>query len=151
MSVWDTQMSGNDDKGKDFPVLPEGDYSFEVTGVTGKEYNPKPGAKMSKCAQIELKLRVESPDLKDKDVTVFDSLFSDPKMIWKMTQFAKATGIFHEGMTPSELMRQAEGAIGWVHVYVDEYQGQKRNRVTRYIVKDPVPEKPTSAPDDLPF
>jgi len=143
MSVWDTQMNSDDDKGMDFPVLPEGRYWYEVTKAVGKEYNPKPGGKIGKCAQIELTMRVEAPK-GQKDVTVFESLFSDPKMIWKMTQFAKSADIFHEGMTPGELIRKCEGAAGYADFVVEEYNGRKRNRVKNFVVS----EKSTT---DLPF
>lgn len=141
-SIWDATLP--EDAGG-YKVAKPGKYTFQVEKVTAKEFNPKPTSKIrSKCAEIDLQLRVETPD---GDVTVFDRLYSDPSTIWKMTAFAKSIGVFKSGMTPGMLMRQCQDGIGQVEVGVREYNGKEQNEVKGYIAK----EDPTDGTDNLPF
>lgn len=153
MSVWDKPLSGNTG---DFPILPPGVYEFTVEGAGRAEYKPKPGAKYGPCAMIKLTLVVEGKDSKGRErvVKVFDNLFSDPQAEWKMIGFAKSTGIWHEEMTPADVMQRATGMTGTVQLRVGEWQGRKRNEVERYIVPETDPDDETEIEvtnDDLPF
>lgn len=149
MSIWDTPIQAEAQQGdRDFPVLAPGVYEFEVTDATGKEYKAKPGGKIGNCAQISVRLRCES---KEADVNVFEELFSDPKMAWKMEAFCKCIGIYRKGITPGEVIKEAAGNIGKCELYVDEYNGKKRNKVRKWIEK-PAASKPARGnSDDLPF
>ncbi|MGN1389405.1 MAG: hypothetical protein ACI4WR_07130 [Bulleidia sp.] len=140
-SIWDAALP--EDAGG-YKVAKPGKYTFQVEKVTAKEFNPKPTSKIKKCAEIDLQLRVETPD---GDVTVFDRLFSDPSTIWKMTAFAKAIGVFKSGMTPGMLMRQCQDGIGQAEICVREYNGKESNEVKSYIEKEPV----QTDDDSLPF
>lgn len=147
-SIWDETINDNtSSERREYPVLPEGRYQFEVVKVTGNEFQPRVGSKIGKCAEIDVQLRVEG---KDQDVNVFDRLYSDPRTIWKMTAFAKCIGIFEAGMTPGQILRKSEGCIGQADITLrpatDEYPA--RNEVKSYIVPaaKAAPEK-----DDLPF
>lgn len=141
-SIWDVTLEDTNEATNDYPLLPDGTYEFQVEKVTGKEYTPKPGGKMGRCAEIDLQMRV---DTADREYKVFDRLYTDPSAIWKMTAFAKSIGEFKTGMTPSALLRAAEGAIGNFEVRTHEYNGKKSNEVKRYIAK------PTIGNEDLPF
>lgn len=148
-NIWDVTLTDNNtNTTKEFPTLPAGRYQFEVVKVTGKEYQPRAGSKIGRCAELDLQLRVEG---EGKEVTVFDRLYSDPKTIWKMTNFAKCIGVFKAGMTPGQLLRAAETNIGWADFTLtpatNEYPA--RNEVKAYVV--PEGPKALETPEDLPF
>lgn len=140
-SIWDVKL--NNDTKNEYPVAKPGEYEFEVENVTGKEYTPSATSKIGKCAEIDLRLRVETPE---GDVRVFDRLYSDPTTVWKMTAFAKSIGIFQEGMTPGDVLRKAHGQIGkaFIKVTPANERYSERNEVGRYI------EKPKKE-EELPF
>ena len=145
-SIWDAELKDTQEESREYPTLPEGTYEFEVMNVTGKEYQPKPGSKIGRCAEIDIQMRVEG---NGQEVTVFDRLYSDPRTVWKMTAFAKCVGIFSDGMTPGQLLRKANGTIGKAHFTLrpatNEYAA--RNEVKAYIAQEP--KKVES--DELPF
>ena len=146
-NIWDETLTDNStNTTRDFPTLPAGRYQFEVTKVTGKEYLPKLGSKIGKCAEIDVQLRVEGDG---KEVTVFDRLYSDPKTVWKMTAFAKCIGIFEPGMTPGQVLRKSTGNIGTADFSFREATSMypARNEVKTYIV----PEEKAASNEDLPF
>lgn len=143
--IWGTTLTAGEEQTGEYPVLPAGTYTFEVENIVGKEYTPKPTSKIGHCAQIDLRLRCEGPAT---DVRVFESLFSDPNTIWKMTQFAKCIGVYYEGMTPRDLLKAAEGGIGKANLIIEEYNGKKRNRVKAYLAQEKT-EAPNT--DNLPF
>ncbi len=149
--IWDeTIRDNNQETVSEFPTLPEGTYAFEVEKVTGKEYQPKLGSKIGRCAEIDLQLRVEG---NGQDVRVFDRLYSDPKTVWKMTAFSKCVGVFEEGMTPGQLLRKAEGAIGKAHVILRPAANgyQARNEIKAYLPQPQAPKAKETRSDDLPF
>lgn len=137
MSIWDKGLVDTQTN-NEYPVSLPGTYQFEVMNSIAKEYNPKPGGKIEKCAQLNVRLRVEGLDENGKaiDVTVFDNLFSAESTSWKMVAFAKAIGIYHPGMTPKELHANCVGEIGTVDIKVGkDLKGFKRNEVVAYIPK----------------
>ncbi len=149
-SIWDAKMDDSERK-SEFPVAQPGEYTFQVEKVVGKEYEPKPGGKIGRCAEIDVRLRVETPE---GDVRVFDRLFADPLTIWKMTAFAKSIGVFKTGMNPGQLLRVAEGEIGQAYIKLIPANGQypEKNEVGRYIEKETeVPQMKSSDNEDLPF
>ncbi len=152
MGVWDKPLSG-DTSGGEFPLLNPGEYEFTVKSAVGAEYRPKPGAKLGHCAQIKLTLVVEGKSTKGKEISVnvFDNLFSDPTTEWKMSAFAKSTGIWHDAMTPWDVTQRAEGMIGRAVLRIGEYNGNKRNEVVRYLYEDKEPQEALVTGDDLPF
>lgn len=145
-SIWDAPLKDTQQEKTEYPTLPAGEYTFQVVKATGKEYTPRPGAKIGKCAEIDLQLRVESTE---RDVTVFDRLYSDPQTVWKMTAFAKSIGVFKAGMTPGELLRNAQDGIGKAFVKLAPASNgyPARNEIGKYIE---APKKDVEA-DDLPF
>lgn len=142
-SVWDVKLENTQEKSNDYPVLPEGVYEFQVEKVTGVEYLPKPGAKMERCAEIDLQLRIDTPE---REYRVFDRLYSAETAKWKMTKFAKCIGVFREGMTPSDLLMAAKDGIGNCKVGIHQYKGKDQNDVKEYI--EPVA---TVSDEELPF
>lgn len=153
MNIWETPLNGG---GGDYPVLPAGIYEFTVKSAIGAEYKPKPGGKIGHCAQIKLTLIAEGIGTNGKEITVnvFENLYSDPNYEWKMTAFAKSTGIWHEEMTPADVMNRAQGMTGTALLKIGEWNGRKRNEVERFIVPETAPAAETEVEvtnDDLPF
>ena len=142
-SFWDAPLSNEEERDNDFPVLPEGRYDFEVRKATAKIHEAKPGGKIGRCGQIDLELLVEGATAEGRDVTVhvFESLYTASSTAWKMTAFAKSIGIWRDGMTPGELVRECLGCVGIADLYLDEYNGQTRNKVKSFVSR-----QSTSAP-----
>lgn len=138
-NIWDEELKDEKQDVKEYPTLPAGEYEFEVVKATGKEYSPKPGSKIGKCAEIDLQLRVEG---NGTEVTVFERLYSDPKTVWKMTAFAKCIGIFASGMTPGQVLRNCEGKVGKAAFLYRAAAGSypARNEVKNYIVPEVMEE-----------
>lgn len=144
-SIWETRLTDDATQNNSYKVAKPGEYVFQVEKATGKEYTPKLTSKIKKCAEIDLQLRVETPE---GDVRVFDRLYSDPTTIWKMTSFAKCIGVFRSGMTPGDLLKACNGAIGKAYIKLSPATAQyaERNEVGRYIEKSV-----TDQNEDLPF
>lgn len=138
-SIWDSALPNNNEEQNDYPVSDPGEFQFQVVEAKGKEYLPSGSSKISRCAEIDVRLRVEGKiNGQTHDVTVFDRLYADPKTVWKMTAFAKSIGVFKEGMTPGDLLKSIGDSIGNAEIGVREYNGSKQNEVKRYI---PLKEK----------
>lgn len=150
MSIWDTELV-DDGQDHSYPVADPGVYQFEVVDFKANEYKPKPTSKIGECAEFQLRLRVEAKvDGKDKDVNVFDRLYSDKSTIWKIVQFAKSVGIYTDGMTLKEFYKKAPGTIGTVEIGQRTYNGKLQNEVKSYVVPEKE-ETPVINDDDLPF
>lgn len=149
-NIWDTKLV-DDGEDHSYPVADPGTYSFEVEDFKASEYKPKPTSKIGPCAEFNLTLRVEGKvNGENKDVKVFDRLYSDPATAWKITQFAKCVGIFHDGMTLREFYKKAPGTIGKVKIGQRTYNDKLQNEVKEYIVPDDKADLNISD-DDLPF
>lgn len=141
-NLWDAPL----EEEQGFRLAKEGTYDFEVIEVTGKNYTPKPGSKMPPCAEIDVTLRVETPE---GDVRVWDRLYSANR---RMTEFAKCIEVFQPGMTPGQLLRACNGCIGKAKIGIEPATAQykAKNRVVEYLA--PVKEaKKEARSDDLPF
>ena len=155
MSVWDRPMRASEQDDQRPTAVP-GEYEFTVAGIDGKEYPGKPGG-MGRCAWLNVRLIVDGKDSRGKDleVTVFENLFNDPKMEWRMLEFAKSVGIYHDDITAGEIMTRGEGMIGKAKFRVGEWNGKKRNEVDRFIVPpkaQPQQQEDIEIPDgELPF
>lgn len=155
MGIWDTPLSG-DTSGGEYPLLPAGVYEFTVKSATGAEYKPAPGKKLGHCAQIKLVLTFEGKSTKGKEILVdiYDNLYSDPSVQWKMAAFAKSTAIWHDAMTPWDVTQRAPGMTGRAALRIGEYNGRKRNEVARYLFEEKDEPEETEVEvtnDDLPF
>lgn len=155
MSIWDVQITGEEQSPNDYPIAKPGTYEFEVTNATMKEYIPKQGSKIPNCAELDVTLKFKGIAENGKDVTVFDRLFFAESTIWKATAFTKCIGIFYKGMTPKNIANGCMGEVGTAEIDIHEYNGTKSNRVKKYICKDTsTPNKPIdmgSDSDELPF
>lgn len=148
MSIWETKLEDTQES-HEYPTLPAGEYFFEVVKASGKEFEPKPGGRLPRCAEIDLQLRIETED--GTVVTVFDRLYSAPKNLWKMTEFAKCIDVFKAGMTPGDLLKASQGCFGKAFVKLIPAHGPyaAKNEIGKYIAHEPVPD--TTNSENLPF
>ena len=142
--IWDVELNGSETN--EYPVLPEGKYTFMVKNAVAKEYLPKENSKIERCAEIDLTLEVVSGGSK---FNIFEKLFFAEKTVWKVTSFTKCIGIFFKGMKPKDVYKMCIGEKGEAVIGLREYNGKKQNFVKEFI------EAPVNPVDfdskDLPF
>lgn len=73
-------------KAREFPLLPDGIYDFEVTEARYK-------MSQSGNPMIELKVKIKH---NGQDFNVFDNLIGTPNMTWKTRHFCASTGLLAE-------------------------------------------------------
>ena len=158
---WDGVLEND---GSEFPLLPEGDYAFEVTGF---ERGSFPGSeKMCACNKATLTLKIES---EQGTANIFDDLILHKRMEWKLSQFFRAIGQKKKGERVTMNWNAVIGSRGRAHIVVNKYtdrNGQERenNKVGKYLDYDeslmPKPEGvdengfmkiPDGVADELPF
>lgn len=117
---WDDEGQVVD--GKDFDVLPAGEYSFEVTSVKHEHFG---GSKnMSACPIAVLQLKCTS---EKANGTVFERLYLNSKVLFRISNFFKAAGLIAsntpEGTRmPMSLFEQAVGYSGRCKIKVRKYK-----------------------------
>ena len=133
---------------RSFPVLPAGEYEFDVEKV---EYV------RSKSGIMNWKLTLAFESRDGIRVKVFEYFPEKEGMDWKFAQFFKCIGV--EASDTSE-MKDVFGEVGKASLYIEAGQNgyPDRNRVKQYIPA-PLPDKPkfdtgrrkAVDDDDLPF
>jgi hypothetical protein len=128
-------------------LLAEGDYDFTVEDAKERT-STKTGTPM-----IEVKLKISGA--KGKTV-VYDNLLG-----WNIADFLISIGETVSYGVPSEIEAyDLPGRSGRAHVIVENYQGSDRNKIGRYLPRDPAAKATApakvgvdeeGAPDDLPF
>ena len=144
----------NDSKSR-LPFMTDGDYVFTVLELT-KKYSQ--GAKTAGAPVDGLKLQLE--DAKGNVSIMFEDLIDHSSTGWKYDAFLKAThaappkgrsfqlvGGEYETTQASDI--DIIGLRGWCHVFVDDYQGKKRNKISMYICDRPgLPRAVIAPPPD---
>lgn len=152
---WDSAIPESaQQESRNFPVAVPGTYSFEVMKTEKKTYTPKSVSSKipTGTPQIDVQLRVEGKDESGKDIETycFEHLYASDTTVWKATSFAKAIGIYHQGMSFGEIADKAIGEIGTAVVEVHEYNGQRSNRIKKFI-EPAQPKAPKIDDSELPF
>lgn len=113
---------------KSFDPVPAGDYIVEVVECEFGLTKDRGDDKMS------LILRVDG-----KDSTLYETLTFTEKSAWRIDTFVKSTNLIIDGKSPA-LNQPIEftesmvvGLRGWVTLFVDEYKGEKKNKVRVWI------------------
>lgn len=150
--------------GFEFPVLPEGDYTFEVTCFERGSFPES--KKMCACNKATLTLKIES---EQGTANVFDDLILHKRMEWKLSQFFHTIGQKKKGERVTMNWNAVIGSRGKAHILVNKYtdrngQGRENNKVGKYLGYDEslmtspagVDENgfmqiPEGAADELPF
>jgi hypothetical protein len=126
-------------------ILPEGDYSFTVEDA--KERTSTKGTEM-----IEAKLKVSGSRGK---TTVYDNL-----MAWNIGDFLLAVGESVTYGQESEIEAyDLPGKSGRAHIIVENWQGNDRNKVGKYLPSNATTKASTAKvglnelgePDQIPF
>ena len=133
----------------DFPVLPEGEYAFEVENTT---YQTSSKGNL----QWKVQLRVEAPG-DQRDIKVWDYFPEKENMMWKFNKFFKSIG--KEGTDDTDEMKNVVGEIGFCKLKIEPAQNgyPERNKIDRYVASPTTADKPAQSKgieissDDLPF
>lgn len=133
----------------DFPVLPEGEYQFEVENTT---YQTN---KAGKNYQWKVQFRIENGN---QSVKVWDYFPEMESMMWKFNQFFKSLG--YDGIDDTDKMKEVIGDIGFCKLKIEPAQNgySEKNKIDRYLASPTPTPTPAPAPkvidissDDLPF
>lgn len=135
-NVFDSKLDAQESNEHGYKVAVPGPYEFQVESVSGKEFIPKAGNKIGRCAEIDLKLRIEGKDEKGNDIECYcwEKLYSDQSTAWKMTAFFKSVGVYDKELTVGEMMRKSQDGIG--HAEFGTFTNKKgnvQNEVKKYI------------------
>lgn len=134
----------------DFPVLPEGDYEFEVENAVHQ---------VSSKGNLQWKLQLRV-DHEGKEYKVWDYLIEKESWAWKFISFFKAIGLNNADDT--DMVKDSLGRIGYCHLVIDPPKDgySAKNAVKRYVPQKE--DRPASKDDkysppleirdeDLPF
>ena len=131
---WDDSIENDSQQ---YPVVPEGDYNFTVTGFERGRF---PGsAKLEACNKASLTLEVET---KDGPVTVFTDLILNRKLEWKLSEFFRSIGMKKKGERVVMDWSKVQGAHGRAHFKPRKYtasDGTERtaSNVEHFLDYDP--------------
>ena len=130
---WEDEIS---DEGKEFVLLPEGDYDFTVSKVDRARHNGSEKVPPCNMAKVTITIWGEKDSI---DIT--ENLLLCNKFEWKLSQFFLALGLKKHG----EPLRMNWGAVpgkrGKCHVYVDTYTKKdgsegKSNKIKKFYAYD---------------
>lgn len=152
---WDDVI---EDDGREFIILPEGDYIFTVTRFERGRF---PGSeKMAACNKASLVLQVET----DKGTGIcYTDIFLSRRLEWKIASFFRCIGQKQHGERLVMDWNRVVGKRGRGHfkpeTYTSKGEEREKNTVTKFYDYDRkyFPEEdewmkiPEAGPDDLPF
>lgn len=131
---WEDMIS---DEGKEFVLLPEGDYDFTVSKIERARH---PGSeKMPPCNMAKVTVTVWG---KEDKIEITENLFLCNKMEWKLSQFFLSIGLKKHGEPLKMNWAAAQGRSGKCHVYVDTYKKKdgsgegKSNKIRKFHAYD---------------
>ena len=131
---WDDEIE-DDGEQRDFVILEEGDYEFEVHKFERGHYTPKAGAKTPACNQAMMTLKITSDD---GDCYITDNFPLESTMEWKASAFFRSIGMKKHGEKLKMQWAESIGKKGKAHI--TKTTGSKENvffnNVSKYI--DPV-------------
>lgn len=140
---WDDAVEGSV---AEFAPVEPGEYGFRVVSMERQYHNGS--ANMGPCpvARIEIEL-TDAP----RAAHVFDRLFLNKKVMWKIVAFFTAIGLHDKGddspFKPD--WTRVVGRTGRVSVGVHEYNGNRYNEVKRWLAPEggaPAAQQPAAAP-----
>lgn len=136
---WDSAIESD---GQQFIVLPEGDYSFTVTGFERGRY---PGStKIPPCNKASLTLTIELPD--GQVATCREDLILYRTIEWKLASFFRAIGQKKTGERVVMDWTKVMGARGRAHfkprAYIKDGSEHTINSVDHYYDPEPQAAQP---------
>lgn len=138
---WDDEIS--EDEGGFDPVEP-GEYGFRVVSMERQYHNGSANLAPCPVARVEIEL-TDAP----RAAHVFDRLFLNKKVMWKIVTFFTAIGLHEKGdespFKPD--WTRVVGRTGRVSIGIHEYNGNKYNEVKRWLAPDaPTASQPAAQP-----
>ena len=130
---WEDEIS---DEGKEFVLLPEGDYDFTVSKVDRARHNGSEKVPPCNMAKVTITIWGEKDSI---DIT--ENLLLCNRFEWKLSQFFLALGLKKHG----EPLRMNWGAVpgkrGKCRVYIDNFKGKngedrQSNKIKRFYAYD---------------
>ena len=116
---WDDTIEND---GKEFTVLPEGDYNFTVTGFERGRF---PGsAKLPACNKASLTLSVET---QDGTATVKTDLILYRTLEWRLASFFRCIGLKKHGEKLVMDWSKVVGSVGRAHFKPRNYKDKDGN------------------------
>lgn len=130
---WDDEIS---DEGKEFVLLPEGDYDFTVSKVDRARHNGS--EKVPPCNMAKVTITVWGVQ---DCIEITENLFLCNKFEWKLSQFFLALGLKKHGEPLRMNWAAVPGKRGKCHVYVDTYTKKdgsegKSNKIKKFYAYD---------------
>ncbi|WP_294471470.1 DUF669 domain-containing protein [uncultured Ruminococcus sp.] len=130
---WEDMIS---DEGKEFVLLPEGDYDFTVSKIERARHAGS--EKMPPCNMAKVTVTVWG---KEDKIEITENLFLCNKMEWKLSQFFLSIGLKKHGEPLKMNWAAAQGRSGKCHVYVDTYKKKdgsegKSNKIRKFHAYD---------------
>jgi hypothetical protein len=130
---WEDEIS---DEGKEFVLLPEGDYEFTVSKIERARHNGS--EKMPPCNVAKVTVTVWGAD---DSIDITENLFLCNKMEWKLSQFFLSIGLKKHGEPLRMNWPASVGKKGKCHVYVDTFKnknGEDRqsNKIKKFYAYD---------------
>lgn len=122
---------GEDVESREFELLPAGDYDFAVAKYDKKEKETKDGRVVP---QVDITFIIKHDDGTQSQMMDFIQLTDKSK--WRLSAFLRSVGVQKKGQSLNMSYVQAfdasVGKEGRFKIFVDEYKGQKRNKVKQY-------------------
>jgi hypothetical protein len=87
----------------------------------------------SKSGNPQMKLEIDATDIEGKTASVFDYIFYSEAAKWKIVSFCKAIGLEDRLLEGSIEPRDLINRKGQFVIAHEEYNGEKKNRVLRYL------------------
>lgn len=126
-----TDNVGEDVESKEFEVLPAGDYDFVVAKYDKKEKETKDGRVVP---QVDITFVIKHDDGTQSQIMDFIQLTEKSK--WWLSAFLRSVGVQKKGqaldMTYLDAFDASVGKEGRFKLFIDEYKGQKRNKIKQY-------------------
>ena len=136
----------------EFETIPEGDYSFTVVSLERTQYEPKEGAKMCACPQVNVTMKVHIPnqDGSTTDRQIVHALFLNTKMEGRISEFFEGIGLKKKGEPFRMAWNSVVGKTGKCKIFVDKYKGSdgkdyENNKIRKFYYKDDA-AKPSYTP-----
>lgn len=146
------------DTDMDYEPLQPGTYEFQIEKVTLQPFNGSDD--INPCNRLHIQLRTDLDGARSRKV--WDNIYLDEahnRSMKKLKNLVESCGVrLSETAGEKEIADSLVGELCNAEVYINEYNGKKSNRISKYIV--PKTEEQPKAPatsgidissDDLPF
>ena len=140
---WDDEIQN---EGKEYVLLPEGDYTFKVEKFERARHNGS--AKIPPCNKAIVSFTVT--DTSGYSVTIDENMFLHTNMEWKLSEFFASIGLKAKGEKARMDWGAVYGSTGVCHVYVKEFTKKDgstgtSNRISRFYPSYDRPDIPQPA------